>query len=54
MYYLNQKMEITDKFKDGVCYVQLNADGETQYITVKYQNGFATSPHGYVQPWEFN
>ena len=54
VYYLNQKMEITDKFKDGVCYVQLNADGETQYITVKYQNGFATIPHGYVQSWEFN
>ena len=54
VYYLNQKMEITDKFQDGVCYVQLNADGETQYITVKYQNGFATSPHGYVQPSEFN
>ena len=54
VYYLNQKMEITDKFQDGVCYVQLNAGGETQYITVKYQNGFATSPHGYVQPSEFN
>ena len=54
VYYLNQKMEITDKFQDGVCYVQLNADGETLYITVKYQNGFATSPHGYVQPSEFN
>ena len=54
VYYLNQKMEITDKFQDGVCYVQLNADGKTQYITVKYQNGFATSPHGYVQPSEFN
>ena len=54
VYYLKQKMEITDKFQDGVCYVQLNAGGETQYITVKYRNGFATSPHGYVQPSEFN
>ena len=36
-YYLNQKMEITDKFEDGVCFVQLKADGQTQYITVKYQ-----------------
>ena len=47
-------MEITDKFEDGICFVKLKADGETQYITVKYQNGFATSPHGYVQSWEFN
>ena len=54
VYYLDQAMEITDKFEDGICYVKLKADGKTQYITVKYQNGFATSPHGYIQPWEFN
>ena len=54
VYYLGQEMEITDKFQDGICYVQLKADGKTQYITVKYQDGFATSPHGYVQPSEFN
>lgn len=54
VYYLDQAMEITDKFEDGICYVKLKADGRTQYITVKYQNGFATSPHGYIQPWEFN
>ena len=40
--------------EDGICYVQLKAGGKTQYITVKYQDGFATSPHGYVQPSEFN
>lgn len=54
VYYLNQKMEITDKFEDGVCFVQLKADGQTQYITVKYQNGYATSPDGYIQPDKFN
>ena len=54
VYYLDQKMEITDKFEDDICYVQLKADGQTLYITVKYQDGFATSPHGYVQPEEFN
>ena len=54
VYYLDQAMEITDKFEDGICYVKLKADGKTQYITIKYQNGFATSPHGYIQPWEFN
>ena len=54
VYYLDQKMEITDKFKDGFCYVLLKADGKTQYITVKYGDGFATSPHGYIQASEFN
>lgn len=54
VYYQGQKMEITDKFKDGICYVKLESDGKTQYITVKYQDGYATSPHGYVQPEEFD
>lgn len=54
VYYRNQKLDITDKFEEGICYVQLQADGKTQYITVKYQNGYALSQNGYVQPWEFN
>lgn len=54
VYYLDQKMEITDEFENDICYVQLKAGGKTQYITVKYQDGYATSPHGYVQPSEFN
>lgn len=54
IYYLDQEMEITDKFEDGFCFVQLNVDGQTQYMTVKYQDGYAMSPHGYVQPSEFN
>ena len=54
VYYLDQKMEITDQFENGICYVKLKADGKIQYITVKYQDGFASSPHGYIQPSEFN
>lgn len=54
VYYLNQKMDITDKFEDDICYLQLKVDGEIQYMTVKYQNGYAISPHSYVQPDEFN
>ena len=54
VYYLDQKMEITDQFENDICYVKLMADGKIQYITVKYQNGFAASPHGYIQPSEFN
>ena len=54
VYYLNQKMDITDKFEDGICYVQLKVDGDTRYMTVKYQNGYALSPNGYISPDEFN
>ena len=54
IYYKNQKMDITDKFEDGVCYVELK-DGDTiQYMTVKYQNGYALSPEHYLTPAEFN
>ena len=54
VYYMDQKMEITDKFEDEICYVKLEADGQTQYITVKYHDGYATSPHGYIQAEELN
>ena len=54
LYYVDQKLDITDKFEDGICYIELQVDGKIQYMTIKYQNGYAMSPHGYVQPWEFN
>lgn len=54
LYCFDQKMEITDNFEDDICYVQLEVDGQTQYITVKYKDGYAMSPHGYIQPEEFN
>ncbi|MCF0229753.1 MAG: DUF4179 domain-containing protein [Parasporobacterium sp.] len=54
LYYLDQKMDITDKFKDDVCYVQLIRDGKPWYMTIKYQNGYGASPHKYMSPAEFN
>lgn len=62
VYYMNNKMDITDKFSEnGVCFVLLKNDGESLYMTVKINdyNGdetmsIATSPHGYLQPDEFN
>lgn len=54
VYYLDQKMDITDKFEDGFCYVKLNENGHTLYLTVKYQDSYASSAHGYIQPDEFN
>lgn len=54
VYYLNQELDITDQFEDGICYVQLNAGEETTYLTIKYQDGYAMSSHGYIQPETFD
>lgn len=55
VYYMDQAMDITDKFNDdGICFVQLKNGSDILYLTVKYQDGFATSPDGFVQPEEFN
>ena len=55
LYYMDQAMEITDNFNsDGVCFIQLKNGSDVLYLTVKYQNGYAASPSGFVQPEEFN
>jgi hypothetical protein len=54
IYWFDQKVDITGKFENGVCYVKLESDKETLYMTVKYQNGYSTSPHKYPSPSEFN
>ncbi len=55
VYYHDQSLDITDLFdEDGVCYLQLEEDGHPLYMTVKYQNGYATSTTRYLESWEFN
>lgn len=54
VYWIDQKIDITDKFKNNVCYVKLVSGDDTLYMTVKYQNGFATSHNKYPNPSEFN
>ena len=55
VYYLDQKLDVTDKFdEDGVCYVQLEGGEKTIYMTIKRGNGYATSTTKYVLPNEFN
>ncbi len=54
VYYHSQRLEITDKFDDGVCYVQVRDGGSTLYLTVKYDGGFAYGAHGYASPHSFN
>lgn len=55
VFYHSEEIEITDRFnEDGVCYVQLNTDNGTLYLTIKKDGGFASSPHSYVSPKSFD
>lgn len=55
IYYMDQAMEITDRFnEEDVCFLQLKNGAETLYVTIKYQDGYAYSPNAYVQPETFN
>lgn len=54
VYWFDQKIDITDKFENGVCYIQLVNGKDILYMTVKYQNGFSTSPNKYLNPTAFN
>lgn len=50
IYYYDQKIEITDRFQDGVCYAKVSHGNETLYMTILYQDGWASSPHKYISP----
>ena len=53
--YHSEKLEITDRFdEDGICYVQLNTDGGPLYLTIKYREGYSSSPHSYLSPEVFD
>lgn len=54
LYYHSQSLDITNKFNNGICYVTLKDGGETMYVTVKYQDGFATSNERYPDPKSFD
>ena len=54
VYYQDQKLDITDKFVDGVCYTKIEGKDKTLYLTVKYDNGYAVSENKYINPDEFN
>lgn len=48
VYWFDQKIDITDRFEEDVCYVQLVNNEETLYMTVKYQNGHSISKNKYL------
>ncbi len=54
IYYFDQKIDITDKFEDNVCYAKVSNGKEILYMTIEYQNGWSTSPIKYQSPSSFN
>lgn len=54
LYYFDQKIDITNKFDDNVCYVQVSNGNETLYMTIMYQNGWSFSTSKYPSPSMFN
>ena len=54
IYYYDQKIDITDKFENNVCYAMISNGEETLYMTIKYKGDVATSPHKYPSTSEFN
>ena len=53
IYYCNQKIDITDKFKDGICYAKLESEDGSLYMTIKYKGAYSISPHKYDDPSTF-
>lgn len=52
--YGRTRLDITDRFKNGVCYVKLTHGGKVLYMTVKRHGGYAISPDAYIAPDRFN
>ena len=52
VYYMDQKIDITDKFKNGYAYVKLNTSDGTLYVTVRQGRGYAISSEKFIMPDE--
>ena len=48
LYYKDRKLDITDRFEDGICYVKLTDGNDVKYLTIKYNDGYAMSDSKYV------
>ena len=53
LYYMNQEIDITDKFEDGFAYVKINTPDGQLYVTVRQGSGMATSTDKFVTADEF-
>lgn len=54
VYFMDQKLDITNCFKNDVCFVKLTSKNKTRYVTIKYKKGFVVSDSKYESPREFN
>lgn len=53
--WFDQMLEITDRFdENGLCHILLNHGGKKLYMTVRYQDGWATSPNKYPYADDWN
>ena len=50
IYYFDQKIDITNKFDDNICYAKVSNGKETLYMTIRYKGGWSTSPYKYPSP----
>ena len=48
LYYKDRKLDITDRFEDGICYVKLTDGKDVKYLTIKYNDGYPMSDSKYV------
>ena len=48
LYYKDRKLDITNRFEDGICYVKLTDGKDVKYLTIKYNDGYAMSDSKYV------
>ena len=53
IYWFDQKIDITDKFEDGYCYIKMVHDDEVRYLTVTESLGYGMSENRYLSPKEF-
>ena len=54
VYYYDQKIEITDRFKNDFCNILIQRGDEKVYMTIKYQDGYSCSRNKYANPSDFN
>ena len=54
IYWFDQKIDITDKFENGYCYIKIVHDDEVRYMTVTESLGYGMSENRYLSPWEFS
>ena len=50
VYWRSQKVDIADRFEDGVCYLTLTEDGRTVYLVVKCKDTYAFSFEAFPDP----